>query len=151
MFFKRKEKNKEKPLSEFRQNILKSNFEVAYELAKNMSMDDVFNDLYAIADPVLDSTTGTDLPYNLLPYAFVESVLMKEETIEYHLLAAGLMTMPYNVFPGAADVALWHSRRALKLDKHCINAAKTIVHLYEHEEMSATEEEYQNALKVIQG
>lgn len=154
MFFKKKIKkentenveNVKKTLNEFQKNILKSDFETAYEIAKTMPMEKVFEELYVVAEIKMI----TDLPYNVLSYVFVTSVLMKQESVEYHMLAADLMTMPYLVLPGACEVALWHSRQALKLDSNCKRAAGMIAHLYEHEVTSATEEEYQNALKVIQ-
>ena len=133
-------------LSDFKKNVLRSNFETAYEISKNMSIEKIFDELYAVAEMKME----TNLPYNLLPYAFVTSVLRKEETVEYHLLAADLMTMPYLVLPGSCEIALFHAREALKLGSNCKKAAGIVISLYEHEVTSATEEEYQNALKVLQ-
>ena len=136
-----------KSLSEFEKNILKSDFEIAYEIAKTMPIEKVFEELYVVTEMKMI----TLLPYNLLPYAFVTSVLMKKESVEYHMLAADLMIMPYNALHGATELALYHSRQALKLDSNCKRAASLVIALYKRKETSATEEEYQNALKVIQG
>ncbi len=135
-----------KELLEFEKNILSSNFEKAFEISKQMSSEEIQERLYAIAEKKME----TSLPYNMSAYAYVMSVLIKEETSEYHLLAADLMTTQYLPLPNACEVALWHSRQALRLKQDSKKAAGMIVFLYLHEETSATKEEYENALKMMQ-
>ena len=131
----------------FIKSLLKSDFESAYELSKTMTGSDVLESLYALADPIEKKDA---LSYNLLPYAYVTNILVKEETIDYHILAAELMITAYNVFPGAAETALWHLRRVLSLDNKNRVAVNLLTILYEQDETSLTEEEYKNALKLVQ-
>ena len=131
----------------FIKSLLKSDFESAYELSKTMTGSDVLESLYALADPIEKKDA---LSYNLLPYAYVTNILVKEETIDYHILAAELMITAYNVFPGAAETALWHLRRVLSLDNKNKVAVNLLTILYEQDETSLTEEEYKNALKMVQ-
>ena len=68
--------------------LLKSDFESAYELSKTMTGSDVLESLYALADPIEKKDA---LSYNLLSYAYVTSILAKEESITYHIFAAELI------------------------------------------------------------
>ena len=127
--------------------LLKSDFESAYELSKTMTGSDVLESLYALADPIEKKDA---LSYNLLSYAYVTSILAKEENITYHIFAAELMITAYNVFSGSAETALWHLRRVLSLDNKNKVAVNLLTILYEQDETSLTEEEYENALKMVQ-
>lgn len=127
--------------------LLKSDFESAYELSKTMTGSDVLESLYALADPIEKKDA---LSYNLLSYAYVTSILAKEESITYHIFAAELMITAYNVFSGSAETALWHLRRVLSLDNKNKVAVNLLTILYEQDETSLTEEEYKNALKMVQ-
>lgn len=131
----------------FIKSLLKSDFESAYELSKTMTGSDVLESLYALADPLEKKDA---LSYNLLSYAYVTSILAKEESITYHILAAELMITAYNVFSGSAETALWHLRRVLSLDNKNKVAVNLLTILYEQDETSLTEEEYKNALKMVQ-
>ena len=135
-----------KEFLEFEENVLNSNFGKAFEVSKQMSLEEIYERLCVIAEKKMK----TSLPYNMSAYAYVESVLLKEETPEYHFLAADLMTTQYLPLPNASEVALWHSRQALKLRPDYKQAAGMIVFLYLHEETSATKEEYEKALKMLQ-
>ncbi len=132
---------------EFIKSLLKSDFESAYELSKTMTGSDVLESLYALADPIEKKDA---LSYNLLPYAYVTNILVKEETIDYHILAAELMITAYNVFSGAAETALWHLRRILSLDKKNKTAVDLLAMLYQQADTDLTKEEYENALKMVQ-
>lgn len=127
--------------------LLKSDFESAYELSKTMTSAEISESLYALADPLEKKDA---LSYNLLPYAYVNSILTKEESITYHIFAAELMITAYNVFSGSAETALWHLRRVLSLDNKNRVAVNLLTILYEQDETSLTEEEYKNALKLVQ-
>ncbi len=127
--------------------LLKSDFESAYELSKTMTKAEISESLYALADPLEKKDA---LSYNLLSYAYVTSILAKEESITYHIFAAELMITAYNVFSGSAETALWHLRRVLSLDNKNKVAVNLLTILYEQDETSLTEEEYKNALKMVQ-
>lgn len=127
--------------------LLKSDFESAYELSKTMTKAETSESLYALADPLEKKDA---LSYNLLSYAYVTSILAKEESITYHIFAAELMITAYNVFSGSAETALWHLRRVLSLDNKNKVAVNLLTILYEQDETSLTEEEYKNALKMVQ-
>ena len=127
--------------------LLKSDFESAYELSKTMTKAEISESLYALADPLEKKDA---LSYNLLSYAYVTSILAKEESITYHIFAAELMITAYNVFSGSAEIALWHLRRVLSLDNKNKVAVNLLTILYEQDETSLTEEEYENALKMVQ-
>lgn len=127
--------------------LLKSDFESAYELSKIMTKAEISESLYALADPLEKKDA---LSYNLLSYAYVTSILAKEESITYHIFAAELMITAYNVFSGSAETALWHLRRVLSLDNKNKVAVNLLTILYEQDETSLTEEEYKNALKMVQ-
>lgn len=127
--------------------LLKSDFEGAYELSKIMTKAEISESLYALADPLEKKDA---LSYNLLSYAYVTSILAKEENITYHIFAAELMITAYNVFSGSAETALWHLRRVLSLDNKNKVAVNLLTILYEQDETSLTEEEYKNALKMVQ-
>lgn len=127
--------------------LLKSDFEGAYELSKTMTENEISESLYVLADPLEKKDA---LSYNLLPYAYVTCILAKEETVTYHILAAELMITAYNVFPGAAETALWHLRRVLLLDNKNRIAINFLTILYEQDETSLTKEEYEKALKMVQ-
>ena len=127
--------------------LLKSDFESAYELSKTMTKAEISESLYALADPLEKKDA---LSYNLLSYAYVTSILAKEENIIYHIFAAELMITAYNVFSGSAETALWHLRRVLSLDNKNKVAVNLLTILYEQDETSLTEGEYKNALKMVQ-
>ena len=127
--------------------LLKSDFESAYELSKTMTKAEISESLYALADPLEKKDA---LSYNLLSYAYVTSILAKEESITYHIFAAELMITAYNVFSGSAETALWHLRRVLSLDNKNKVAVNLLTILYEQDETSLTEEEYKNALEMVQ-
>ena len=122
--------------------LLKSDFESAYELSKTMTKAEISESLYALADPLEKKDA---LSYNLLSYAYVTSILAKEESITYHIFAAELMITAYNVFSGSAETALWHLRRVLSLDNKNKVAVNLLTILYEQDETSLAEEEYKNA------
>ena len=127
--------------------LLKSDFESAYELSKTMTKAEISESLYALADPLEKKDA---LSYNLLSYAYVTSILAKEESITYHIFAAELMITAYNVFSGSAETALWHLRRVLSLDNKNKVAVNLLTILYEQDETSLAEEEYKNALEMVQ-
>ena len=127
--------------------LLKSDFESAYELSKTMTGSDVLESLYALADLIGEKDA---LSYNLLSYAYVISILEKEESITYHIFAAELMITAYNVFSGSAETALWHLRRILSLDKKNKTAVDLLAMLYQQANTDLTKEEYENALKMVQ-
>lgn len=127
--------------------LLKSDFESAYELSKTMTGSDVLESLYALADPIEKKDA---LSYNLLSYAYVTSILAKEESITYHIFAAELMITAYKVFSGSAETALWHLRRILSLDKKNKTAVDLLAMLYQQADTDLTKEEYENALKMVQ-
>lgn len=127
--------------------LLKSDFEGAYELSKTMTENEISESLYVLADPLEKKDA---LSYNLLPYAYVTCILAKEETVTYHILAAELMITAYNVFPGAAETALWHLRRVLSLNEKSKTAVELLAMLYQQAETDLTKEEYEKALKMVQ-
>lgn len=112
-----------------------------------MTGSDVLESLYALADPIEKKDA---LSYNLLSYAYVTSILAKEESITYHIFASELMITAYNVFPGAAETALWHLCRILSLDKKNKTAVDLLAMLYQQADTDLTKEEYENALKMVQ-
>ena len=60
------------------------------------------------------------------------------------------MITAYNVFPGAAETALWHFRRVLSLNEKSKTAVELLAMLYQQAETDLTKEEYEKALKMVQ-
>lgn len=119
-------------MSDFRQNVLDGKFKEAYEIAQTMKRKEICDELIAIS---FDSK-------NMLAYGFVEYVLQRYETPEYHCIADTLLSTSYVDIDGASELGLLHIRRALEIDENSILALLSLMSCAQDPDTSATREDY---------
>ncbi len=119
-------------MNNFRQNVLDGKFKEAYEIAQTMKRKEICDELIAIS---FDSK-------NMLAYGFVEYVLQRHETPEYHCIADTLLSISYVDIDGASELGLLHIRRALEIDENSVLALLALMGCAECPDTSATKEDY---------
>lgn len=95
----------------FNDAILRGDFLTAKELASQMDMETLNDNLFLIA---YDEE-------NITPLGFINFLLVKEETSEYHYIASFLLSMALNYLEGAYQIAFHHAKRAVELTPNDIS------------------------------
>lgn len=81
-------------------------FEEAHELAKDLTLDELYQVMVAINEKEPTLTT----------YGYVISLLLENETAELHYLASCILTELLNSIEGAYVSGYWHAKRAVELE-----------------------------------
>lgn len=96
--------------SMLKHNILEGNFKIANDISKEMSLNDLENELLEIA-------FETD---NISIYFFILDVLNEAANAELHAMASTILSTAYSHVAGSYNLALNHMRKAMYLDPHDI-------------------------------
>ncbi len=88
---------------------------------------------------------------NMMLYTFACYLIAKDESVDNHLLAVGLLQTIINYFEGAYDSAYYHAKRALELEPDNIVCMQTILCFYKMPDHPIYEEEaVPLALKILE-
>lgn len=97
--------------------IKKGRFDEAYDVMGDMNTKEIESILMRIGDEEQD----------LSVYTFVVSLLLKEEKVEYHLIAANIMEILFNYEEGAYKMACYHMKRATQLAPNDLELKKALL------------------------
>lgn len=125
--------------SDFQESIINGNFEMACKFMNNLENIEIQNQLISIS--IEDQS--------LMSYEFLTYVISKNEKADYHAILANLMISAYNVLPGAYEIALMHTKKALELDEKCIEAWAMIMYLGMHPDSRLTRKDMEIAKEKI--
>lgn len=120
----------------FKNYIKKGKFDEAYEVMGDLNAKEVESVLMNIGDEDQD----------LSVYTFVVSLLLKEEKVEYHLIAANIMEILFNYEEGAYKMACYHVKRATQLAPNNLELKKALLD-YGKEPDRVLDDEEVNVLK----
>lgn len=120
----------------FKNYIKKGKFDEAYEVMGDLNAKEVESVLMNIGDEDQD----------LSVYTFVVSLLLKEEKVEYHLIAANIMEILFNYEEGAYKMACYHVKRAAQLAPNNLELKKALLD-YGKEPDRVLDDEEVNVLK----
>lgn len=127
-------------MTEFRNQVKEGNFEKAYELAKEMDLDLIAEELLNLGEENC----------NMLAYGYIVFGLLKKETIEYHWLASTLLSVSlYNSMDSSIELAFKHVKRAMELDETSFMILNEFRFLASHPDSSGTKEDVEYANKII--
>jgi hypothetical protein len=124
-------------IEEIKNLICNGNFGEVKKIVDNYSIEELSDVLCRVADDVK----------SIIVYSFVNFLLIDKELPEYHIIAAGLFSIPLFSIPGAYNVALYHVRRALELDSLSVEYREALLFFYDIPDQLVSREE---ALKVAQ-
>lgn len=95
-------------------------FAQAQEMAKHLNLEELWQVIIAI---------NHGKP-TMLSYGYVISLLIQEETAEYHYLASCILVQVLNAMEGAYASGFWHAHRALELAPNNIDYKKQFLKFY---------------------
>ncbi len=95
-------------------------FAQAKEIASHLSLEELWQVMVAI---------NHGKP-TILSYGYVISLLIQEETAEYHYLASCILVEMLNAMEGAYASGFWHAQRALELSPNNVDYKQQYLKFY---------------------